>query len=94
MCSKIFLLGFFTFFSVQCAHVTAESSFAEKGLERAAFDLGCPKDQLNLQVLHRNDGLGCADSQMGVSGCGKRTVYVCTSGQQWIRNSEIQSTSP
>lgn len=69
-----------------CVAVTAESSFQAKALDRAAFELSCPKEQLQLNVLHRNDGLGCAGSQMGVTGCGRKAVYVCTRSQEWINN--------
>ena len=75
---------------IGCATVTAESSFKEKALKRAAFELGCPADQLTMTVLERNDGLGCAGSQMGVSGCGKKAVYVCDRSQNWINNTGAQ----
>jgi hypothetical protein len=74
--------------AILSACVTAESSFKEKGLSRAAFDLGCPAEKIELNVLVRNDGLGCAGSQMGVTGCGKKAVYVCDHLQNWIMNSD------
>jgi hypothetical protein len=69
-----------------CAHVTAERSFREKALQRAAFELGCAADQIQFTVLQRNDGFGCAGSQVGVVGCGKKAVYVCTVHQDWVNN--------
>lgn len=69
--------------------VTAESSFRDKGLTRAAFELSCPAEELQVDVLHRNDGLGCAGSQVGVSGCGKKAIYVCDRAQNWINNTQI-----
>lgn len=69
--------------------VTAEDSFNSKALPRAAFDLSCPEGQLHTVVLTRNDGLGCAGSQVGVTGCGRKTSYVCDRSQNWIRNSEV-----
>ena len=74
-----------------CAHVTAESSFQQKGLARAAFELGCPQEELKTSVLVRNDGLGCAGSQMAVAGCGKKAVYVCTRSQDWINNTGVSN---
>ena len=79
--------------SLSVACVTAESSFKEKGLARASFDLGCPADQIQTNVLVRNDGLGCAGSQVGVTGCGKKAVYVCDQVQNWIMNSDATPTS-
>jgi hypothetical protein len=38
---RVLCLGF-----TACAHVTAESSFHDKGLERASFELSCPKESL------------------------------------------------
>lgn len=73
------------------ACVTAESSFREKGLARAAFELSCPAEELQVDVLHRNDGLGCAGSQVGVSGCGKKAIYVCDRTQNWLNNTQIEA---
>lgn len=72
-----------------CAVVTAESSFHEKGLPRAVFELGCPADQVQIAVLVRNDGLGCAGSQIGVQGCGKKATYVCDRAQNWVNDSGV-----
>jgi len=66
------------------ARVTAEGSFHDSGLARAAFELECPKDQIQVVVLHRNDGFGCAGSSVGVTGCGKKAVYVCSRDQTWL----------
>lgn len=75
------------------ACVTAESSFREKALARAAFDLSCPQEQLQIAVLFRNDGLGCAGSQVGVTGCSKKATYVCTASQDWLMNTASNTTS-
>ena len=69
-----------------CAGVTAESSFHDKALTRAAFELSCPAEKLQISVLERHDGLGCAGSQVGVEGCGKKAIYVCSRSQEWINN--------
>jgi len=70
--------------------VTAESSFKDKALDRVSFELSCPKEQIGMTVLHRNDGFGCAGSTMGVEGCGKKAIYVCTRSQEWINNTAAQ----
>jgi hypothetical protein len=85
-----FLVAAVAVLTTGCVGVTAEGSFQEKALDRVSFEFSCPKDQLLYTVLHRNDGLGCAGSQMGVSGCGKKAVYVCTSRQEWINNTGLQ----
>jgi hypothetical protein len=69
--------------------ITAEDSFRDKALDRAAFEMSCPKEQVRYSVLHRNDGMGCAGSQMAVIGCGKKAVYVCTRTQDWINNTGV-----
>ena len=71
-----------------CA-VTAESSFHDKGLPRAVFELGCPAEQLQIGVLVRNDGLGCAGSQIAVQGCGKKALYICDRAQNWVNDSGV-----
>jgi hypothetical protein len=56
---------------------------------RAAFDLSCPEDELELQVLS-TEGARKLASQIGVIGCGKRAVYVYfSSSDAWIANSAI-----
>jgi hypothetical protein len=72
--------------TVSACAVTAESSFQAKALDRVSFELSCPKEQIQYTVLHRNDGLGCAGSSMGVVACGQKAVYVCTRQQEWINN--------
>jgi hypothetical protein len=49
--------------------------------ERAAFDLNCPKDQLQTTEL------GSMATQ-GVSGCGRRATYVQAATGQWIMNTD------
>ena len=71
---------------VACAHdkraVKAVSS-------RAAFDLSCPKDELDLTVLATSGARKLA-SQIGVTGCGNKVVYVYfASTDSWVADSAI-----
>ena len=71
---------------VACAHdkraVKAVSS-------RAAFDLSCPKEELALTVLATSGARKLA-SQIGVTGCGNKVVYVYfASTDSWVADSAI-----
>jgi hypothetical protein len=56
---------------------------------RASFDLSCPQDELELTVLSTAGARKLA-SQIGVSGCGKKVVYVYfSSTDSWIADSAI-----
>ena len=79
--------------AASAACVTVESAFAEKGAGGASFDLACPADQIEMTVLNRNEGLGCAGSKVGVRGCGKQTTYTCDNSQNWRRESEVQQAN-
>jgi hypothetical protein len=49
-------------------------------MDRAAFDLACPKEQLKSQQLGD-------ERTMGVSGCGRRATYVYDHGRDnWFLN--------
>lgn len=54
---------------------------ASEALERAAFELDCPRDQLEAVVL---------GDDLGISGCGHRVVYVPTF-ESWIADSASSS---
>ena len=59
---------------------------AEKVSSSAAFELKCPKEQLQLSSL----GAEYFADKIGVEGCGHRAVYVkvMSSGQRaWVMNS-------
>ena len=53
-------------------------------LDRATFDLSCPKDQIQVQELG-------SKTQVGVSGCDKKATYVLTS-HGWIQNTDTDKT--
>ncbi|MCA9548902.1 MAG: hypothetical protein KC933_02635 [Myxococcales bacterium] len=57
-------------------------------ITRAAFDLDCPKDRLQLHDL--------GPSTKGVKGCGRKATYVWSCGTNqscaWVMNSDIDAT--
>jgi hypothetical protein len=64
------------------------TSFRSGGLARASFEMACPASQLTIIELAPTKnpyGLLPIGAQIGVSGCGKRMVYVCTANG-WIAN--------
>lgn len=81
--------------------VSATEAFSATALPRAAFELGCSAEQIQLtplnskSCLRRDDGAYvCSGGQMGVQGCGKRTTFVFPplgQGDDWVRNSEVLS---
>ena len=59
---------------------------------RAAFELSCPEEELQLTVLE-SDGPRKLAKQIGVEGCGQKMVYVYfTSTDTWIANSAVTPT--
>ena len=58
---------------------------------RAAFDLGCAAEQLQLVVVAVTPDQDSVPSQIGASGCGKRSVYIEVPGGSWVKNSETKS---
>jgi hypothetical protein len=72
----------------------AERAFREV-TNRAAFDLSCPKEQLDAVVLNTSGGYSYSFydiSQIGVSGCDRKAVYVYTlSG--WVMNAASEEST-
>jgi hypothetical protein len=70
-----------------CETVAPVTVFRDTGLTRAAFDLDCPREQLQVTLLAPSrafDGIvTCTGAQVGVTGCGHHAVYVCEHGHQW-----------
>jgi hypothetical protein len=56
--------------------------------QQAAFDLGCPKDELTLTVLN-HDYYNATATNVGASGCDKRVRYIRvttkSSAEEWVR---------
>ena len=60
---------------------------------RASFEFPCPKEQLRLVVLNVLPYNNVFANQIGVSGCGRKAVYVQTF-QGWVMNNETDSSKP
>ncbi len=66
---------------------TVRQSFTENALERAAFELKCPREVIEIVPLNRGlDSRNEQETQVGVKGCGKQAVYVYMAGAGWIGN--------
>ena len=58
---------------------TIGQRFRENCLARASFEMRCPAEELEIEGLNVNlDAYISGRAQVGVSGCGKRAVYVQT----------------
>ena len=78
---KLQLVSFIVITAIAAGCAGTTTQFRSQGLDRAAFELQCPSDQLQVVEL--------SDAQVGVSGCGKRAVYVNLGGG-WINNTGNQ----
>ena len=58
-----------------------EKSFRSEVLPRAAFELGCPADQVTVTPL--------GDASFGVSGCGKKAVYMHVARVGYVNNTGV-----
>lgn len=78
---------------VACATpMTVGQSFKQFALEPAAFEMQCPKQ--DIEVLQLNRPLtdpAYAGTKVGVRGCGKQAVYVLSYGAGWVTDSELKS---
>ncbi len=104
MKAAAFALGLLLVVVVGCASYTwatvpAVDAFRASGLERASFELNCPKDDIAVRSLNskdckqRSDGpYVCSGAQIAVDGCCNRTTYVFPKlghGDDWLRNSAV-----
>ena len=56
----------------------------------AAFELSCPEEEITLVSLDDGGGVRKLSTQMGASGCGKKSVYVyLVSTDTWVSNSNV-----
>jgi len=65
--------------TVGCVVAGSRSHFVKgNGLERATFDLDCPREQLSVVEL---------SGGVGVSGCGRKAIYVFSMDSgAWVLN--------
>ena len=71
---------------------TIGDSFRENGLQRAAFEMQCPKDKIEVSGLNYPlEHSAEFGAQVGAQGCGKQTVYVMVLGAGWLANSASSS---
>ena len=75
---------------VDCASMTrptVRKLFTEHGLDRAVFEMQCPKEKVELVRLNVPlDEPVAGGAQVGVTGCGKQVVYVFSPQAGWIAN--------
>ena len=82
----IAVVGFAFLWSAGCVH---NKRALETVTTRAAFDFDCAPDELTLTVLDTEGARGLA-SQIGVEGCGEKSVYVyLASTDTWVANSAV-----
>ena len=61
-----------------CYLAGSKAHFTEAGLPKAAFDMHCDKEKLDVTEL--------AHGSMGVQGCGKQARYEYINGSGWVLN--------
>ena len=64
--------------------------FNQRALPRASFELNCSKERIEVVEVSPQE-TGWVGSQVGVTGCGRRAVYVLTE-QDWMNNTGVQSS--
>jgi hypothetical protein len=78
-----------TMVGVLCAGCAHDKRAMKTVTSRASFDLSCPQDELELTILATSGARRLA-SQIGVTGCGNKVVYVYfASTDSWIADSAI-----
>ena len=81
------LFGCSALVSVRAAHNEAGQDAVR---ERASFDFECPSDQLTLMSLESESEF---PTQYGVTGCGRRSVYVHLPSSGWPGTWVLDSNS-
>jgi hypothetical protein len=71
---------------------TVDKDYTERAFDavrnRAACELSCAREQLQLVVLNTEPSLNASvPSQIGATGCDHRAVYVRVASGQWVMNS-------
>jgi len=68
---------------------TIRQVFVEHALDRAVFEMHCPKSELELVQLDPPlDHRMVSGAHVGVKGCGKQAVYVYANQTGWVLNSD------
>jgi hypothetical protein len=63
-------------------------SFNKYALDRASFEMKCPKEKIEIVGLNKPlDANAEAGVQVGATGCGTRVVYVLAMGAVWVVDS-------
>lgn len=76
---QLILCGVYGLVSAGCFLAGSQSHFMSAGLPKAAFDMQCDKDKIEVTELGRGS--------MGVRGCGKQGRYEYVNGAGWVLNS-------
>lgn len=78
--------------------MTGLQNFRDDALKRAAFEMSCSENELNIEPLNEaatgtnwRPGGGIIGAQIGVTGCGKKVVYVRTA-DAWVANTAVPKT--
>lgn len=85
--------------TIKSGAFTLKKDYADRAFElitnRAEFELDCPKNQLSLVTLNIIPDIGGdVPSQVGVSGCGRRGVYIKSHGTTaWVMNTVTTAAS-
>ncbi|GAA6146873.1 hypothetical protein [Thalassolituus maritimus] len=93
MNTKIFLTMSLAAIVASCASYNPEKyqrENREQVLPRASFEMGCPKEDIDITYLHSND-YGWPLT-IGAEGCGQKLVYIYVEKQGWILNSDGKSS--
>ena len=72
-----------------CVLATSKESFVKTQLKRAAFDLNCKEDQVEVTELQS----GTYSSVMGASGCGQKATYKYVQNLGWVSQT-MQGPAP
>lgn len=89
-CRPLALVGLALVIGTACASMrlpTVRKSFTDEALDRAVFEMQCPKEKIELVSLNPPlDETVTLGAQVGVKGCGKQVVYVAVRGGGWVAN--------
>ena len=104
-CSFLVLAGLLSLGVVGCASSSGEELQADNQrertfqfsggdtlLQRATFDLGCPANMMESQVLQRV-GMFQVATSVGVRGCGRQATYMRSAGTSgtWVLNGPVMA---